>query len=379
MSDIVRWGHRALRKIFHGGKAAFSPRAATSIDLGDADVAKDPFPHYEALRRFGPVLYLPRHEFWIVLGYEEAKQALKQHQIFSSSPYAPIDEVLLAADPPRHTAVRQKMAGFFSADALERIAHSAEVQAAALLAPEFDAVGDFAIPLVNRLAAELIGFNGETMDAVLEAAAAVRAEGDNIETLTARLAPFVDRSAAYRALMEFGSEDISDSDARSLIQLLWKAATRTTERLVVWSILCLLQDGSVRQDIGLLPAFIEEVLRMHPPEQLLLRTARSATVLGGKEIPAGAAVRLCIGAANRDPAAFEDPQTFRLDRISNRHLAFGFGIHQCIGAALARRTAAAIVRVLRDAPRLAAAEPLAELSYFAVPGILTPKRLILRT
>ncbi|MFL6694403.1 MAG: cytochrome P450, partial [Ramlibacter sp.] len=92
---------------------------------------------------------------------------------------------------------------------------------------------------------------------------------------------------------------------------------------------------SARPDAVLVPA-VEEVLRFESSNQLGNRRALKPCVVGGTELPAGALVTLCIGAANRDPAQFPQPDELVLDRAENRHLAFGFGIHQCAGLSLAR-------------------------------------------
>ena len=94
---------------------------------------------------------------------------------------------------------------------------------------------------------------------------------------------------------------------------------------------------SCATDRELIPAFIEEALRMQSPTKVDFRLARKTTTLGGVHIPAGTVVMLCLGAANRDPRKFENPHEFRLDRKNVReHIAFGRGIHTCAGAPLAR-------------------------------------------
>jgi hypothetical protein len=85
-----------------------------------------------------------------------------------------------------------------------------------------------------------------------------------------------------------------------------------------------------------LTAAVDEILRYESSNQLGNRRALTACCIGGVEMPAGALITLCIGAANRDPAVFEQPELFQLARTPNRHLAFGFGVHQCAGLSLAR-------------------------------------------
>jgi cytochrome P450 len=120
----------------------------------------------------------------------------------------------------------------------------------------------------------------------------------------------------------------------------------------------------IAADRALLPLFIDEVLRLHPPELLVPRLTRQDVTIGGADIPAGALVHICVAAANRDPAMFDAPDRLRLDRPARRHFAFGSGIHHCVGAPLARRIVAAALGALLDAGRLRALEPLDGLAMF---------------
>src|SRR4029078_1973810 len=133
-------------------------------------------------------------------------------------------------------------------------------------------------------------------------------------------------SNLYEQLMAADHQGLSEPEARILVRFFWLAATTTSERLIVQPIWCLLQHERVRQDVqndGCWPAFIEEGIRLYPPELMLPRVTTCATELGGVELPAGADAQICISAANRDPKVFEDPAGFKLDRKPNPHLSFG--------------------------------------------------------
>jgi cytochrome P450 len=134
--------------------------------------------------------------------------------------------------------------------------------------------------------------------------------------------------------------------------------------------------GALVADTALLPPFIEEVMRLHPPEHLVPRLTAVEMELAGTIIPAGAVVHLCLGAANRDPAHYDDPGTLRLDRAYRRHFAFGGGIHHCVGAPLARRVVAATLTALlgrSSAIRLRGSPD--EIPWFASMTALSPSRL----
>jgi cytochrome P450 len=114
--------------------------------------------------------------------------------------------------------------------------------------------------------------------------------------------------------------------------------------------------GAVRQDPQLLPGAIEEILRYESPVQVRTRVAAQALELGGQQIAAGQALLLLLGAANRDPRVFRDPDRFDIHRTPNHHLAFGEGPHYCLGAALARLEGRLAVEILLERlPQLALA------------------------
>jgi len=351
------------------------PLAAT-IDLGDPRVAADPFPHYEELRRAGPVHYLARHDFWIVLGYDAVKAAFDRPDDFSNQVYDDVDSVLLAADPPRHTPIRRAVSRLFSGDALARLTAFAEAEAERLARPEIDVVADYAVPFTQAVAAELIGFDE---GAVASLRGALAPETPFRETV-ACLDRIAGQARSYEKFRQPDYGGFSDREARSLVRLLWLAATTTTERTIVHATLRLLRDDGLRARVAagpaLLPALVEEVLRLNPAESLIRRVTTRDTELGGVAIPAGASVQLCLPAANRDPARFPEPASVRLDRPQKQHLAFGFGLHFCPGAGLARRLVPVALAALLRRPGLRPREPLDRLSWVATTSTLVPRRML---
>lgn len=361
---------RKLRRMV----APAPPHACTAatIELGSPAFARDPFPHYEELRRAGSVQYLPRHAAWIVLGHDDVQFAFAHPELLSNHPYCAVDAVLLGADPPDHTAVRRIVSRYFSAAALDTLCAFAEEQAALLVQPEMDVVHDYAMPLSARVAAHFIGFDDD-------AVAIIHTATDHASRVRA-LDEVAPQASMYERLRADG---FGEAEAGSLVRLLWLASTETTERLIARCALRLLQHEDVRQivthDLARIPALVEEVLRLHPPENILFRVASTDVPLGGRVIPAGATVFLSIAAANRDPATFDDPSALRLDR-GGRPLTFGFGIHHCVGATLGRRTIALATRTLLDrAPRFRAAHPLSEIAYHASLNTDHLERLIIET
>jgi cytochrome P450 len=362
-----------------GRRAVAAPAApagpAALFDFADPGATHDPFPAFEALRRDGEVHFLPRHGHWIVLGHASVKEALGRPDVFSSSSQEQVDAVLLGADPPRHEAARRLVASVLTGAAFAQVADHARGEAASLVRPQFDLVADFAVPLARGAAAKLVGLDRHELDAVLGA--------PDISLPAAEMTPasqaLLARSGLFAALAAAGGEGIDEAAAASLVRLLCRAATETTERLIVRAGAAWLGDAAMRTRIGTdaaaMAAFIEEVARLYPPEPNVVRRTTGAAHLAGVEIPAGAHVFLSILAANRDPARFEEPGRLRLDRGRNAHLAFSGGPHHCIGAGLARQIVAGALGCLaRSGVRALGSAAAADMAV--VQGIATPRRFM---
>jgi cytochrome P450 len=345
-------------------KVSAHPAALTAetIDFDAFAVARDPYPYYEQLRRRGPIHFLPRHHAWIVLGHEEVQSVFSRPQLFSNRPYGMVDAVLLGADPPEHTAVRRIVGRFFATETIERLVRFAEGRAASLLQEaELDVVTGYARPLSEAVAAELLGWSDDTVEAIR----AAQTESREFVDFTRALDRLAHRAAMFARLE---AEGIGEAEARSLVRLLWLASTKTVERTIAHGTRLLLQHDDVRaaiaRDAALLPPFIDEVLRLNAPELNIRRATTAAVQLGGVELPAGALVFLCLAAANRDPARYEQPAALRLDRAPVRYLGFGHGVHYCVGATLGRRIIDVALRtLLAAAPRFRAAQPLDAIEY----------------
>lgn len=336
---------------------------AATIDLDAPEIARDPFPHYRLLREAGRVQFLVRHGAWIVLGHEEVQQAFLRPDALSNQPYDDVDAVLLAADPPKHTAVRRKLNAYFAREVIEQLAAFATGRAPLLLQERMDVVADYARPLSEAVAARLLGFDEAAVNGIRAAAANATGFTDLVRGLDA----LAHQAAMFARLRSDGFEE---ADARSLVRLFWIASTATTERVIAECVLALLEHPHVRaaveNDAALLSPFVEEVMRMHQPEPMLRRLATSDVELGGVRIPAGSMVYLSLAAANRDPRRYEQPDELRVDRGASRHLTFGHGIHYCIGATLGRATIlAAVQTLLTRAPRFRSAQPLASVQHRA--------------
>jgi cytochrome P450 len=317
LSSVVR-GRRAWR------------RARGAVDLRDPAFFRDPWPALAALRERGPV-HRTAEGSWLVVDARLIEEALARPQDFSSRIWEGFDRTLIGADPPEHTRGRQMIAPLLGPAVVDPLADVAAGLARDAIAPlvdrpEFDLVGELAEPVVQSTAEHMI------------------------------------RDDVLAAL------PVEPSARAGFGRVLWLGATLTTVRHVGWAVLELDRRPRLRETVaesdGALDAFLNEALRLHPPEPVVFRTATRDVRLGGVAIPRGARVAVAIGAPGRDPALFLRPDDVVLDRPSAPVRAFGHGPHRCPGSRVAGHMARAIVReVLVAMPGFRVAEPEASLRH----------------
>lgn len=360
------------------------------IDVFSDDARRNPYPLYEQLRRHSPVLYVPPpFDGWLIFDYDGAKRALNDPECFSSRVPAP-RHWFIFFDPPAHSKLRGLISRAFtpkSIAALESYIRElcCELLDAALARVEFDIAAEFSAPLPMKVIARMIGippadwarFKGWS-DSILklsyarsgpEEAAQAHSE---FATVTAEMNEYLGAMIGRRKAKpeddlltrlveaEVDGECLTQEEILGFFQLLVVGGQETTANLISNAILCLLENPGQRalldEKMELLPSAIEEVLRYRSPVQWVMRTPRQDIQMHGQTIPAGKLVLPMIGSANRDPKYFAEPDRFDIRREPNPHIAFGCGIHACLGAALARMEARiALSEFLRRAPRFESA------------------------
>ncbi len=347
----------------------------------------NPYPVYRALRPHSPVRYISipggsssqvKDPVWAwgLLRYEDVYNALRDHETFSSeSPMAgqfgpPL--VLIQDDPPRHTRFRRLVNKAFTLRRVEEltpwIASIAQELLDEIGEGETDLVDAYTIPLPVKVIARLLGIPGEDYvtfkrwsDAFLSTVSATRDE--RMRDLQDMIGYFGQIAAARRthgaedlitALVQAGGEDdaLEDWEILGFCILLLIAGNETTTNLI-GNMLNILVDRpelwqQLRADRSLVEPVIEETLRYEGPVQRLFRTAARDVEVAGTTIAKGDRVTIFYGAANRDPNAFADSDTFRVDRDLRNHVAFGMGIHYCLGAPLARAEATLTLNAFLD-------------------------------
>ncbi len=264
------------------------------------------------------------------------------------------------------------LARLFSAEAVQSTARYAEQAADRLLSsfvgkPEFDVVREFSTPLSALVAGRVLQLDDDLLSR-LRAALDGPPQPTGVQIAAARrvIEPLVDRVPLYPLLV--GEHGYEHDIALGLITLLWVGATSSTVAALASSVLRVAEcsvRGEIKSRPELLPDFIEEALRLDPPAHVIGRRTKREVTVAGQEIPANSPVHLMVGAANRDPARFEDPDRLNLERPNKRdHLTFGGGPHHCLGARLARaEIKAAMTALLRLMPNFELVQPPHTIRY----------------
>jgi cytochrome P450 len=344
------------------------------MHLFSDEMRRDPYPAYAELRRGSPLVHLPGPDLWAIFDYEGVRRALTDHEAFRSNvggSRGVVFEWLLFTDPPRHAKLRALVTRAFTprsvADLEPRVrAISRELIDRVVERGELDLAADFAVPLPLMIVAEMVGIPPEEWprfkrwaDSIIDLGNTIvgsdeasRAASDAFLASDAEMRDYLgdrleERRSAPRddllsrlASAEVDGERLSEAELVRFVQLLIAAGTETTTNLIDNAALCLLEHpgelARLRASPALLPSAIEEVLRYRSPVQAMFRTPTRDVELHGRTIPAGKFVMAMIGSANRDPARFAEPDRFDITREPNPHVAFGHGIHFCLGAPLSR-------------------------------------------
>ena len=365
---------------------------------------EDPYPAYTRLQAEDPVHYSLALQAWVLTGYDACVTVLRDHETFSSdsshaksqlgqllneqrlqSPLGAVSTVL-TSDPPEHTRLRSIVNHALTPRVVNGLRpHIEEITqsllAAAPAGEPFDVMSGIAQPLPVIVIAELLGVPPSDRElfrrwsnaiavatGVAGSPAVLEAAQQAAQELIDYLGRFVEerRSQPREDLIsllvraEEAGDRLSPEELLAFCILLLVAGNETTTNLIGNGMLALVrapdQWALLRSHPERVPAAVEELLRFDSPVQGLVRFPRSDVEVGGRRIDVGDTVTIWVGAANRDPAHFPEPDRLDVQRTECRHLSMGMGIHFCLGSPLARLEGeiafAALVRQF-EAPRLA--------------------------
>jgi pimeloyl-[acyl-carrier protein] synthase len=373
------------------GEVSFNPM--------DPDFVRNPYPIYHRLRAEDPVHRSPLG-FWVLTRYDDVQAVLRDPR-FAKEAIATVVAArfgmttpsiglsMLDRDPPDHTRLRGLVSKAFTPRVVEVLRPHIQEIVDGLLdraegAGRMDLIDDFAYPLPVIVICELLGVPVEDrerfrhwgvdiargLDGVLlppdseihqRSLASRRALADYFRTLIAarRAAPRGDLLSGLIAAEEAGDK-LSEEELLATCILLLVAGHETTVNLIGNGTLALLRHPAelrrLRENPALIGSAVEELLRFDGPVQRTARVPSEDVTIAGKRIARGDLVLPFIGAADRDPAQFPDPDRLDITRADNRHIAFGWGIHFCLGAPLARvEGQIAINTIVKRLPKLALA------------------------
>lgn len=360
----------------------------------------NPFPFYERMREESPVRYDEDRGVWDVFLYDDVVEVASNYEDFSSQgasaqdrSYDEDDESapnMLGSDPPRHTELREVVEDYFKRNYLDQFRPKLETRADNLFdealadGSEMEFIDDIARPFPAITIADIVGIGTDNLDSLIEWTETILESPHPDVSDEERLRSHRESMEAQEKLSEFFDETVqerkdnpqddlitkvthtdkggsmlsyTDMDATKFGVLLFTAGHVTTTKLLsnaVWTfiehdLIEPLQNGSVQLETA-----IEEVLRYRSVAQSITRRTTTEVELGSKVIPENEPIIAWLGSAHRDESVFDTPDTFDPTRQPNRHIAFGRGVHTCIGAPLARMEAEIILSEFLD--RVADAE-----------------------
>lgn len=342
----------------------------------------DPYPIYERMRAAGPVSFSPFFQQWAIVGYDEAREVLTSPSfgvaaqldlLLEARPYVNLADrtksllrnALLFTDPPLHSRLRSVVNRAFTPRQMARLEPRITELADRLLRdiasdPTPDLMASFAEPLPINVIAELIGVPEERWDWVRATSTKIREVVDPFVVVDPRAVDSLcDEIAAYysdladerlahpqedllTSLVHAEAQDatIDRDELISIISILMLAGHETTTGALGNAVVALARNPRQRQLLmanpDLWPNAVEELLRFDTAIHTDPRAAHETTTIAGQTIKRGQNVTIMLGAVNRDPQRFTNPNELQLDREKPNGLSFGHGIHHCVGAALAR-------------------------------------------
>lgn len=386
------------------------------LDAASPQFREDPYPFYQACRGAEPLMRASA-SIWLAFAHEDVaallrypglstNEALATAHLGRETPDAFRDRSLLFMDPPDHTRLRALVAQAFTARRIQGLRAAIEDVTAELIdslrsragsGEPVDLIDSLAYPLPVRVICALLGvpaadealftawsrsvaraidphiLRGPEVDAEISADL-TELTGYLTDLLEQRRVRPGDDLLSALVAVEADGDRVTAHEAVDLARLLLVAGHETTVNLIGNAVLALLrhpdQLAALLTDPGLIDGAVDELLRYDSPVQLTQRIALEEFELSGRQIAAGDEIVLVLAAANRDPAAFKEPDRLDVRRDARRHLAFGGGIHFCLGAALARSEGRIALRALLAAfPGIALAGPPVRRPTFTLRGL----------
>ncbi|MFQ1701502.1 cytochrome P450 [Loktanella agnita] len=375
--------------LIHGHKPVSPPTGVPvwDVDPFSVDVLTDPYPFFEELLSEGPFAHIPKYSILICGGYEVTREVFSDHDRFVSSrgvglsdfkleePWRP-PSIVLEVDPPAHTRTRRIIMRALSPVVVRNLRDAFQADAVALVEEvlakggPIDGVADIAEVFPTRVFPKAVGIKQpDTRKLVDYGAMVFNAIGPDNELRRRTMAkapeivPWINAACRKDALTddgigatihaEVGNDGFTEAEAEMLVRSLLSAGVDTTVTGIGNALACLAQNPDEWVKLKAdpeklaLPAF-EETLRYTSPVQAFCRTANLDTEVAGVKVEEGTKILCVLGAANRDPAHWDQPDRFDISRKTAGHLALGVGVHTCVGQNIARAEGQAVLRALAE-------------------------------
>ena len=358
-------------------------RPVSTIDPFSHGFLSDPYPHHEAMREAGPVVWLEQYGIWAMARHQEVRDALTDWQTYCSGagvglsdfrkepPWRP-PSIILEADPPLHTRTRAVLTRILSPAAINVLRETFAREADALVdrlveQREFDGVADLAESYPLKVFPDAVGLAEQGRENLMPYGTMVfnsfGPRNDLFDKAVANAGPvreWIMSKCSRAALAPDGlgikifhavdAGELSEDEAGMLVRSFLSAGIDTTVYGLGNALYCFTANPEqwtvLRENPNLIRGSFEEVLRFESPVQTFFRTTTRDVEVGGVRIGDGEKVLLFLAAANRDPRRWERPDTFDVRRRAAGHMTFGTGIHGCVGQAVARLESEAIFGAL---------------------------------
>jgi len=358
-------------------------RPVSTVDPFSHEFLRNPYPHHEALREAGSVVWLEQYGIWTMARHQEVRDALTDWQTYCSSagvglsdfrkepPWRP-PSIILEADPPLHTRTRAVLTRILSPAAINVLRETFAREAEALVARvveqrEFDGIADLAEAYPLKVFPDAVGISEDGRENLLPYGSMVfngfGPRNDLFEKAMACAGPvreWIMSKCSRAALAPDGlgmqifqavdSGELSEAEAGMLVRSFLSAGVDTTVYGLGNALYCFAhypeQWTILRENPNLVRGAFEEVLRFEAPVQTFFRTTTRAVEVSGVRLGEGEKVLLFLAAANRDPRRWDRPDVFDVRRRATGHMTFGTGIHGCVGQAIARLESEAILGAL---------------------------------
>jgi cytochrome P450 len=352
-------------------------KAQTGVyyDPYDVDINADPYPVFRRLREEAPLYYNDRYDFFALSRYDDVERGFRERERFISGRGGILELIksgieippgtVIFEDPPTHTIHRGLLSRMFTPRKVAALEPQIRRFCAETLDPlvgsgGFDLIRDFAAIMPMRVIGMLLGIPEDDQELIRDRTDAnlrtepgkpmTRADAFNTGELFAAYIEWRERHPSDDIMTELLHAEFEDEtgtrrrltrqELLTYVSVVAGAGNETTTRLIGWAGKLLAEHPDQRrllvEDPGLIPNAIEEILRFEPPAPHVGRYVAVDTEFHGRTIPAGSALLLLVGAANRDDRRFPAGDTFDIRRKPAAHLAFGYGAHFCLGASLAR-------------------------------------------